>query len=110
MVINVALGRTRGTGNREQGTRNRASGRRRGQMSEVGGPKFRGTKYEVRGASGTLALTRAVSGDPPNRNREQGTGQAAEGEVRCRRAEVSRYEVRGTRGEVGLRARASARC
>ena len=61
-------------------------------MSEVGGPKFRGTKYEVRGASGTLALTPTVSGDPPNRNREQGTrnkeqGKRQEPEVRCRRSE-----------------------
>ena len=76
-------------------------------MSEVGGPKFRGTKYEVRGASGTLALTPAVSGDPPNRNTERGKRQ--EPEVRCRRSEGRGFEV-GTRGEVGLRARASARC
>ena len=73
-------------------------------MSEVGGPKFRGTKYEVRGASGTLALTPTVSGDPPNRNREQGTrnkeqGKRQEPEVRCRRSEGRGFEVRSTRYE-----------
>src|SRR5439155_20262842 len=47
MLINVALGRTGGTGNR-------ASGRRRGQISEVGGAKFRGREDEVRRASGEL--------------------------------------------------------
>ena len=66
-------------------------------MSEVGGPKFRGTKYEVRGASGTLTLAPAVSGDPPNRNREQGTGQAAG--ARGQMSEVGGPRFRGTKYE-----------
>src|SRR5439155_11647890 len=98
---------SRWEGRAEQGTGNRASGRRRGQMSEVGGPKFRGTKYEVRGASGTLALTPTVSGDPPNRNREQGTRNKASGRsqrshVGGRRFRGTKYEVRGASGTLAL--------
>src|SRR2546427_3114824 len=44
---------SRWEGRAEQGTGQAAGAR--GQMSEGGGPRFRGTKYEVRRASGTLA-------------------------------------------------------